>query len=90
MTIRISVSRIHFPVTTLGPGRRLGIWFQGCSIRCPGCISMDTWMEGAGKYDGRRSRQFHHSVDIECRRHHHLRRRAFRPTRRSVGTNGTN
>lgn len=48
MTIRISVSRIHFPVTTLGPGRRLGIWFQGCSIRCPGCISMDTWMEGRG------------------------------------------
>lgn len=48
MTIHISVSRIHFPVTTLGPGRRLGIWFQGCSIRCPGCISMDTWMEGRG------------------------------------------
>lgn len=48
MTVRISVSRIHFPVTTLGPGRRLGIWFQGCSIRCPGCISMDTWVEGRG------------------------------------------
>ncbi|MEY9881194.1 4Fe-4S single cluster domain-containing protein [Bradyrhizobium sp. USDA 329] len=48
MTVRISLSRIHFPVTTLGPGRRLGIWFQGCSIRCPGCISMDTWMEGRG------------------------------------------
>lgn len=39
----IAISRIHFPVTTLGPGRRLGIWFQGCSIRCPGCISTDTW-----------------------------------------------
>lgn len=34
---------MHFPVTTLGPGRRLGIWFQGCSIRCSGCISADTW-----------------------------------------------
>lgn len=21
----------------------MGIWFQGCSIRCPGCISADTW-----------------------------------------------
>jgi len=21
----------------------VGIWFQGCSIRCPGCISADTW-----------------------------------------------
>lgn len=39
----IVLSRLHFPVTTLGPGRRIGIWFQGCSIRCPGCISADTW-----------------------------------------------
>jgi anaerobic ribonucleoside-triphosphate reductase activating protein len=39
----LSLSRMHFPVTTLGPGRRLGIWFQGCGIRCPGCVSMDTW-----------------------------------------------
>lgn len=41
--MRLAISRIHFPVTTLGPGRRVGIWFQGCSIRCPGCISADTW-----------------------------------------------
>ena len=39
----ISISRIHYPVTALGPGRRLGIWFQGCSIQCDGCISVDTW-----------------------------------------------
>jgi anaerobic ribonucleoside-triphosphate reductase activating protein len=44
----IAISRLHFPVTTLGPGNRLGIWFQGCSIRCPGCISMDTWASGKG------------------------------------------
>jgi len=48
MTVYIEISRLHFPVTTLGPGRRLGIWFQGCSIRCPGCISMDTWAGGRG------------------------------------------
>lgn len=42
----LSLSRVHFPITTLGPGRRLGIWFQGCSIRCPGCISADTWGPG--------------------------------------------
>lgn len=41
----LTISRIHFPVTTLGPGRRIGIWFQGCSIRCPGCISSDTWVK---------------------------------------------
>lgn len=44
----IAISRLHFPVTTLGPGRRLGIWVQGCSIRCPGCISADTWAPGRG------------------------------------------
>ena len=42
------LSRIHFPVTTLGPGRRIGIWFQGCSIRCKGCVSADTWGTGKG------------------------------------------
>jgi anaerobic ribonucleoside-triphosphate reductase activating protein len=41
--MEISLSRVHFPLTTLGPGRRVGIWMQGCSIRCPGCISSDTW-----------------------------------------------
>jgi anaerobic ribonucleoside-triphosphate reductase activating protein len=24
----------------------VGIWFQGCSIRCAGCISVDTWPAG--------------------------------------------
>lgn len=39
----IGISRIHYPVTTLGPGKRIGIWLQGCSIHCTGCISRDTW-----------------------------------------------
>lgn len=42
------LSRMHFPVTTLGPGRRIGIWFQGCSIRCKGCVSVDTWENSKG------------------------------------------
>lgn len=39
----IAISRCHFPVTGLGFGRRTGIWLQGCSIRCPGCIVPETW-----------------------------------------------
>ena len=45
----IRISRLHFPVTTLGPGQRIGIWLQGCSIRCPGCISADTWNADSGQ-----------------------------------------
>lgn len=41
--MHIAINKVHFPVTTLGHGRRLGIWTQGCSIRCPGCVSRDTW-----------------------------------------------
>jgi anaerobic ribonucleoside-triphosphate reductase activating protein len=39
----VEISRVHHPVTTLGYGRRAGIWFQGCTIGCPGCVSRDTW-----------------------------------------------
>jgi anaerobic ribonucleoside-triphosphate reductase activating protein len=37
------ISRAHYPVKVLGYGGRLGIWFQGCSIHCKGCVSRDTW-----------------------------------------------
>jgi anaerobic ribonucleoside-triphosphate reductase activating protein len=43
--MRIAINKVHFPVTTLGFGRRVGLWMQGCSIRCPGCLSRDTWEE---------------------------------------------
>jgi anaerobic ribonucleoside-triphosphate reductase activating protein len=42
-TPKLSLSKLHFPITALGPGRRIGIWFQGCSIRCAGCMSRDSW-----------------------------------------------
>lgn len=41
--ISIGLNRVHYPVTALGPGRRVGIWFQGCTIGCRGCMSRDTW-----------------------------------------------
>ena len=42
------ISRVHYPVTSLGPGKRLGVWFQGCSLGCKGCMSRDTWDSAAG------------------------------------------
>jgi anaerobic ribonucleoside-triphosphate reductase activating protein len=43
----LEISRAHYPVTVLGPGRRIGLWLQGCSIRCAGCVSQDTWTQDA-------------------------------------------
>jgi anaerobic ribonucleoside-triphosphate reductase activating protein len=40
------LNRLHYPVLTLGYGKRVGIWFQGCSIHCPGCLVPDTWKAG--------------------------------------------
>ena len=36
---KISLGRMYYPVKTLGPGNRVGIWVNGCNRRCPGCIS---------------------------------------------------
>ena len=45
----IAINKAHYPVTVLGPGQRIGIWFQGCRIHCPGCVSQDTWAADPGK-----------------------------------------
>lgn len=37
------LSRLHYPVRNLGYGLRAGIWFQGCTVYCRGCVSRDTW-----------------------------------------------
>jgi anaerobic ribonucleoside-triphosphate reductase activating protein len=47
--MKIGINKAHFPVTVLGPGRRIGIWLQGCSICCKGCVSQDTWERDPGK-----------------------------------------
>ncbi len=44
----LRINRLHFPVTVLGPGRRLGLWLQGCGIGCSGCVSRDTWDVAGG------------------------------------------
>ncbi|MET8179765.1 4Fe-4S single cluster domain-containing protein [Streptomyces sp. NPDC005336] len=38
------LNKAHYPVTSLGPGTRAGIWTQGCTIGCAGCVSKDTWV----------------------------------------------
>lgn len=39
--MNIRIGRIYYPVTTLGPGKRVGIWFCGCPFNCKGCLSED-------------------------------------------------
>ena len=43
MARTVRLNKAHYPVTTLGPGRRIGLWLQGCPLACPGCVSQDTW-----------------------------------------------
>ena len=47
--LTLELNKAHWPVTVLGPGRRIGLWVQGCSIHCRGCISKDTWPRDPGK-----------------------------------------
>jgi len=43
--IEVLINKTHWPVTALGYGKRVGVWFQGCSIGCKGCCSKDTWQK---------------------------------------------
>ena len=36
---QIRLARVLHGTTAEGPGLRTAVWFQGCSIRCPGCIN---------------------------------------------------
>lgn len=48
MGVTMRVASIRCPVTSLGPGVRVGVWTQGCSIGCPGCMSRHTWSADGG------------------------------------------
>lgn len=37
------IARILYPVEVLGPGKRIGIWFCGCSHGCNGCSNPELW-----------------------------------------------
>lgn len=35
----LHLARIYYPVTSLGPGNRVGVWLAGCQQNCKNCIS---------------------------------------------------
>lgn len=39
------IARILYPVEVLGPGKRIGIWFSGCSHGCVGCSNPELWQQ---------------------------------------------
>lgn len=39
----MQIDRILFPVTTLGPGKRIGIWTIGCPHHCYNCSNPELW-----------------------------------------------
>lgn len=39
------IARILYPVEVLGPGKRIGIWFSGCSHECVGCSNPELWQQ---------------------------------------------
>jgi anaerobic ribonucleoside-triphosphate reductase activating protein len=43
------LNRLQYPVYNLGPGTRIGIWVQGCSLKCKGCVSRTLWPVRGGK-----------------------------------------
>ncbi|MET8996645.1 4Fe-4S single cluster domain-containing protein [Amycolatopsis sp. NPDC004169] len=49
MNARLRISRTHYPVHALGPGERLAVWVQGCTLSCKGCMSRDTWPADGGE-----------------------------------------
>ncbi|MBP7310324.1 MAG: radical SAM protein [Candidatus Cloacimonetes bacterium] len=47
--MKLTISHILYPVYNLGPGTRIALWFQGCSIHCPGCLNPESWDFAGGR-----------------------------------------
>lgn len=41
--LKLYIDRILYPVTALGPGRRIGIWVSGCNHHCFRCANPELW-----------------------------------------------
>lgn len=44
----LNMAAFWYPITVFGKGKKLGIWFQGCSKKCEGCISPEYQKYGDG------------------------------------------
>jgi anaerobic ribonucleoside-triphosphate reductase activating protein len=42
------LNKIQYPIYNLGPGRRIGIWVQGCTLACEGCVNQTLWNKEKG------------------------------------------
>ena len=42
---KIYINLVYYPILTLGPDDRVGVWFEGCDLKCKGCISKHTWQQ---------------------------------------------
>jgi len=43
------LNKIQLPVYNLGKGKRIGIWVQGCTLACPGCLNRTLWNPTGGR-----------------------------------------
>lgn len=39
----MQIDRVLYPIKTLGPGKRIGIWTVGCSHHCNKCSNPELW-----------------------------------------------
>ena len=47
--MELKLYSLAYPVTALGPGRRVAVWVAGCPLRCKGCITPHLLSADAGK-----------------------------------------
>lgn len=45
----LNLHHIAYPIRSLGPGLRVGVWFAGCRRNCPGCMSPELQPPESGR-----------------------------------------
>lgn len=45
----MQIDRILYPITTLGPGKRIAIWTIGCTKHCYNCANTELWEPNKSK-----------------------------------------